>query len=284
VSVFARGSKSIDWVRENLIFTEYQYGDHIPGTCYRRRKDGDIVKKWGFFYLRIMLFDSYIQQRSETSSDSALVWAIETRVELETMTCDSEDLSAFYHFLYVVEKLLGDIYEFKAQHKKALQHRHKAIVAAKHEGSGYSTSLFNALNSMATLHVGTALKTGEGISFAEEAYNIAVEKFGPEHYIVQKATTTLIAVHLDKGSIAEAGDFARINYELLTQTGANTCRGQVALAKMQLAKAWLLAPPDQQMEGLEAAERDACSAFEISCSHPKSTYFALCSIVLADVM
>jgi hypothetical protein len=117
-----------------------------------------------------------------------------------------------------------------------------------------------------------------------------VEKFGPEHFIVQKATTTLIAVHLDTGSIPEAGDFARINYELLTQTTANTCRVQVALSKMQLAKAWLLAPPNQQSEGLEAAEeaetlaRDACTAFEIGCSHRKSTYFALFSIALADVM
>jgi hypothetical protein len=84
---------------KTLIFTEYQYGDHIPGTCYRKRKDCDLVKEWGLFYLRIMLIDSYNQQRTETSSDSALVWAIETRVELETMKCDPEDLSAFFHFV-----------------------------------------------------------------------------------------------------------------------------------------------------------------------------------------
>jgi hypothetical protein len=54
-------------------------------------------------------------------------------------------LKIFQRFFisYVVEKLLGDIYEFKAQHKKALLHRHKAIIAAKHEGSGYSKSSFS---------------------------------------------------------------------------------------------------------------------------------------------
>jgi MYND finger len=74
-----------------LISSEYQYGEHIPGTCFRQRKNGEMIKEWKLFTLRNMLTESYIQQRTAASSDTALVFAIETRAVLETRRDNPDD-------------------------------------------------------------------------------------------------------------------------------------------------------------------------------------------------
>jgi tetratricopeptide (TPR) repeat protein len=199
---------------KTLRFLEYQYGKHIPGTCYRQRKNGEMIKEWKLFTLRNKLTASFIQQFTAASSDTALVWAIETRGELETRRGNPDDRSLFFEFIYTVETQLADIYEEKSQHQKALHHRQEALAAARHEGPGYSLTLFVALKDMAALH---ALNNGKGIIYAEEAYNLVAVEYGPEHPTVQTVAMTLISVYLEAGRYAEAGDFARINYESLTQ-------------------------------------------------------------------
>jgi MYND finger len=66
-----------------LISSEYQFGEHIPGTYCRQRRNGDMIEEWKLFTLRNMLTESYIQQHTAASSDTALVFAIETRAMLQ---------------------------------------------------------------------------------------------------------------------------------------------------------------------------------------------------------
>jgi MYND finger len=275
-----------------LISSEYQFGDHIPGTCCRQRRNGDMIEEWKLFTLRNMLTESYIQQRTAASSDTALVFAIETRAILEARRGSSEDQPVFFQCIYAVEKHLGDIYELKSQHRKALHHRLEALAAAKLEGPGYSPNLFMALDDMATLH--TTLKTGEGIGFAEQAYNLVVEEYGPDHSTVQNAAMTLIATYLDSDRFAEAGNFARINYELLSQSNNVEDSLLIEVAKMQVSRAWLLTPPALRIdhEAAEEAEtlaREACDKFMANKKNKHSedvltTDLASSYVTLADVM
>jgi tetratricopeptide (TPR) repeat protein len=266
--------KMIALYEKTLIFLEYQYGEHILGTWYRRRKNGDMIKELKIFTLRNMLTESYIQQFTTASSDSALVWAMETRAVLETRRGNSDDRSLFFEYMYTVETQLADIYEEKSQHQKALHHRQEALAAVRNEGPGYSLKLFVALKDMAALH---ALNHGKGIIYAEEAYNLVAVEYGPEHPTVQTAAMTLISVYLEAGRFAEGGDFARINYESLTQLNKvdkrkptsfslslHSLPEMLAMAKTQVARAWLLTPPDQRIGGPEAAEEAETLAREAS--------------------
>jgi tetratricopeptide (TPR) repeat protein len=284
--------KAIALYEKTLISCEYQFGEHIRGTCYRRRKNGDRIKEWQLFSFRNMITESYIQQRTVASSDSALKWAIETRAALEARRGNSDDRSLFFAYLHAVETHLSDIYEAKADLQKALHHRQEALAAAKHDGPGFSQELFNTLNSLASLH--TLLNTGEGITFSEEAYNIVVNEYGPEHIIAQTATMTLIGVYLEAGRFLDAGRFARINYEDLTRSKTGPDKELVAMSKMQVARAWLLTPPDQCTGGPAAAEeaetlaREACNELIIhkmtGVEDTSNSNLASCYGTLADVM
>lgn len=96
---------------------------------------------------------------------------------------------------------------------------------------------------------------------------------GPEHPKVQSVATTLIDCYVAMGNFVDAGRFARINYECLSDPNSKTDRKSdvFALAKKQLAGIWILTPADQRDQGPEVAEeaetlmREACDILEKGC-------------------
>jgi hypothetical protein len=78
-------------------------------------------------------------------------------------------------------------------------------------------------------------------------------KHGPEHPDVQGAAIYLIDSCLEMGNFIDAERFARINYECLIDPNNKVVRKAVAIGKMQMARVWLLTPPDQRIGGPAAA-------------------------------
>lgn len=286
--------KAIKIMKKTLLVAEHQYGDRVPGQIFRVRKDGTTIKDWPLFKIREMIAYIYINQYDAASLDIALAYATETRAELEMRRNDHNAPDQFFQFMFVVDSQLGDIHKKKMQFDQCLHHVQEALVAARYFGPAYSRSLYHALSNLANTHV--VLKTGDGANFAEEAYNLASEEFGPEHPEVHEAATILINIYQDTGNFVDAERFARINYESLKDPNNNVDpEGDLlALGKNQVARLWLLTPPDQRIGGEQAAEeaetlsREACAIFEglemNGANDPMSSQLGLALTTLAEIM
>jgi tetratricopeptide (TPR) repeat protein len=286
--------RAIKMMKRALLIAEHQYGDRSAGETFRKRKDGTVVKDWPLFDVREMIVYIYINQFDVTSLDIALAYATETRAELEMRRNNHDDPDKFFQFMFAVDSQLGDIHKKKMQFDKCLHHVQEALVAARYFGPTYSKSLYHALSNLANTHV--VLKTGDGANFAEEAYNLASEEFGPEHPEVHEAATILINIYQDTGNFVDAERFARINYESLNDPNNNVDRESdlFALGKNQVARLWLLTPPNQRIGGEQAAEeaetlsREACAIFEglemNGANDPMSSQLGLTLTTLAEIM
>jgi hypothetical protein len=266
-----REGRNIIYLRSLILFTEYQYGDQIPGECFRRRNNGFAFKKdWFLFNLRDALAENYINQNTIASFDIALAYATETRAQLEMRRSNDDDREIFFHFIYRANTQLGCILGKTLRYEESRCHYQEALTAARHcqqedENKLESSDLFYALKNMASI-----LRNGEGTKYAEEAYILVSSQHGPEHPDVQEAAAYLVDSCLQIRNFADAERFARITYECLIDPNNNVDRkgAIIALAKRQMAKVWLLTPPDQQIGGIEAAEEaetlalEACDIFE----------------------
>ena len=252
-----RNGRNIRYFKDALLVVEYQLGDRIPEECFRRLKSGAIFKDWPLFRLREILTESYTNQSTAASFDIALGYAVETRVQLEMRRNNAEDRNIFFNCIYNVNTQLGDIFMKTMRYKESLYHMQEALAAARHvehDTNGQPSTLIQALQNMAHIH--STLKNGEGANYAEEVYILVSELHGPEHPRVQDSAMYLISIYLDTGNLVDAERFARINYECLVDPNNNTDRmGRLfAYGKMQIARVWLLTPPEQRIGGLEAAE------------------------------
>jgi MYND finger len=265
-----REGKNINFLKGAVLFAEYQFADLVAGEAYHRLKNGVVFKNdWLLFNLRDMLTESYINQNTVASFDIALGYATETRAYLEMRRIHDDDRKMFYHFIYRVNSQLGHVYMNTMRNVEALFHMEEALKAARigeTQSNEDSTNLIQALKSMADIH--SLLKNGEAAKYAEEAYILVSGKHGPEHPDVQGAATYLIDSCVEMGNFIDAERFARINYECLIDPNNKVIRKAVAIGKMQMARVWLLTPPDQRIGGPEAAEeaeklsREACAMLE----------------------
>lgn len=286
--------KAMKIMKRALLVAEHQYGDRVPGETFRMRKDGTTVKDWTLYNIREIITYLYINNFDATSLDIALAYATDTRAELEMRRNIQTDPDLYFQLMFAVDSQLGDIYKKKMQFDKSLHHVQEALVAARYFGPTYSKSLYHALSSLANTHV--VLKTGEGANFAEEAYNLASEEFGPEHPEVHEAASILINIYQDTGNFVDAERFARINWESLKDPNSNVDRNGdlFALGMNQVARLWLLTPPDQRIGGEEAAEeaetlsREACGIFERlemnGANDPISSQLGLSLTTQAEIM
>jgi hypothetical protein len=266
-----REGKNISRLKKFLLFAEYQFGDQVPGECFRRREDGATFKNdWILFFIRSDLIRCYIEQDTVASSQIALDCATENRIQLEMRRSNTEDREMFFDNIYRVNNQLGKILIHMMRYDEALYHNQEALKAARigyELNSRNETILFEALKGMAQIN--RILRNGKtAAEYAEEAYLFMSGQHGPEHSDVQKAGTCLIDSYLETENFADAERFARINYECLIDLKNNTDRKWVATGKSQLARVWLSTPPDQRIGGPEAAleaetlAREACDIYE----------------------
>ena len=273
-----REGRTIRWLEETILFVENQLRDQVPGEFYRRLKYGDIIKNdWGLFNLRNELTQCYIRQNTAATYEIALGYATETRARLEMRRSDVDHRWMFFRSIHRVNTQLGFILRHTMRYKEALDRMQEALDAArlfvddKNKGETVwsdDDSLIQALNNVARLQ--NLLKSGEGAKYAEEAYTLASNQYGPEHPRVQSAATCLIDCCVATGNIVDAERFARINYECLNDLNSNTDRKSrvFANAKIQLAVIWLSTRSEQRDGGSEAAEeaealaREACDIIE----------------------
>jgi MYND finger len=273
-----REGKNINFLKTAVLFTEYHFAEPVPGENFHRLKNGAIFKNdWLLFNLRDLLAESYITQNSVAAFEIAMTYAVVTRAQLELRRSNDNDRKMFYHFIYRANSQLGHIYMNTMRNVEALYHMEEALAAARSgltDPEEESTNLIQALKSMADIH--SLLKNGEAARHAEEAYIIVSGKHGPEHPDVQGAATYLIDSCVEMGNFVDAERFARINYECLIDPNNKGIRKAVAIGKMQLARVWLLTPPDQRIGGAETAaeaERLAKEACEILDNIPRSDGF-----------
>ena len=261
-------------MEKTLLFAESQFRDLVPGECYRQLKNGVTYKTdWDLFALRDLLTDSYFRQNTAATFEIALGYATETRAQLEMRRSNNDYRETFFSCIYRVNTLLSCIFCGTIRYEQALYHWQEALAAARlceyDDKSGkHPENLITALLNTARGY--TKLRNGGGATYAEEAYSIVSALYGPEHPEVQRVATYLIDCYEVMGNFVDAGRFARINYECLSDPNSNTDRkGQVfASAKGQLAEKWARTPAAQRDQGPEVAEkaeilmREACDILE----------------------
>jgi tetratricopeptide (TPR) repeat protein len=291
-----RTGRNISFLKGAVLYAEYQFGEQVPGECFRRLKNGVTFKNdWLLFTLRDSLTESYVKQNTVASFDTALGYATETRAQLEMRRSNDDDREMFFHNIYRVNTQLGHIFIYMIRYEEALCHMQEALTAAKHDGNENNekpSNLIQALKNMSS--ISGLLKNGEGAKYAEEAYNLVSGQHGPEHPEVQEAATCLIDSCLEMRNFVDAERFARITYECLIDPNNTNIRKAVAIGKMQLARVWLRTPPEQRIGGAEAAEeaeklsRKACDIFENigrgGFDHPITVCLSMSHATLAEVM
>jgi hypothetical protein len=254
-----REGRNISYYRGTLLLAEYQFGDQYPGECYRRRKNGDTFRDdWILFKLRELLVESYIRQSTVAALDSALIYATETRTQLEMRRSNEDDQQICLHFIYRINTQMGNILRKTMRYEQSLYHTQEALAAVRlieydDENKLQSMNLFFALKDIAYT---SGLLKNDGTKYAEEAYNFVSSQYGPEHPDVQDSASCLIDSYLQMGKFVDAERFARITNECLLDPSNNTdCKSKLfAYAKMQLARIWMLTPADKRIRGSEGAE------------------------------
>ena len=260
-----REGRTISYLEKTLLFAESQFRDQVPGECYRQFRNGVTFKKdWA------LLTESYILQNTVATFEIALGYATETLAQLEMRRSNDNYRVMLFAFIFRVNTLLGHICSGMMRHEQSPYHWQEALAAARLCDYENKSEKQPKILIQALLNFAKAYSGGGGAKYAEEAYGIVSALNGPEHPEVQRAATTLIDCYGLMGNLVDAGRFARINYECLSDPNSNTDRkGEVfALAKKQLAVIWFLTPADQRDQGPEAAEeaetlmREACDIFD----------------------
>lgn len=263
-----RDGRNANYIKRILLLAEYQFGEQIPGECYRRLKNGATFREnWIMFTLREILTETYINQNTHAACDIALGYATETLAQLELRRNNADDRKRSFYYLYRVHTQLGNIFKRSMRYEEGLHHMQEALAAARHVDYRNDEGPLVLIEALKNMAGGCALMNREAAKYAEEAYILASGHYGPEDPRVQDSATYLIDSCLQAKNYIDAERFARITYECMIDP--NNCGGKLVTdGKIQLARVWLHTPSDQRTGGPEAAEeaetmiREACEAIE----------------------
>jgi hypothetical protein len=245
-----------------------------------------------------MLIAKYIKLDTVALFDTALVYAAETRAQLEMKRSSADDRDKYFYHIYGINIQMGMISKRMMRYELALNYMQEALAAARlvgHEVDGKQLSLSDALTHVA--EICGLLKNREGIKYAEEVYILLSGQLGPEHLDVQSKATLLIDSYMEMENFVDAERFARITYECLIDPRNKVDQKSERFAHgiMQVARVWIGTPPDQRIGGPEAAEeaeaiaRKACEIFndierDEGFDGRISTILSASHIILASVM
>jgi hypothetical protein len=218
-----------------LSYADYQFGEHVAGSKYRERSDGQRIDNWDVdinILLKIItkIINIYVANPSLSTIilDNKMFPYLERSLHILSpwmVTIDSDatnhsnglSFEQTNHLLwlsYTTEGNMAIIAIRRNQFDVAEGHCHRSLAHSRRlgvEGENKTTSIFEALRT----YVGLRQNQGDfpsAVSFAEEAYNVCVDAYDPVHPQVQEAAGMLISSLIFQGDLFNAERFADQTY------------------------------------------------------------------------
>jgi tetratricopeptide (TPR) repeat protein len=225
-------------LNESLKYTEFQFGNRIPGKAYRQSGNRGRINNFQVeINIMIFIYNSLISICKEEKSlsvmdcDEMILPYYEKMLELLKPWSLCVDLDAanrvdsliknqideMLRRLSETEKIVATIYQHRNQFVIAESHCQRAISYARRyneEGKTKTTLLLNALTIYCELRIHQGDFEG-GVQLAEEAYNYVAVAYNPVHPQVQKAACTLIGCLIHKGDLYDAERFSQVTLDSL---------------------------------------------------------------------
>jgi tetratricopeptide (TPR) repeat protein len=252
-------------VLEHLLsYADYQFGQHVAGSKYRERSDGQRIDNWNvdiniLFEISTRLSNIYATNPSLSTiiRDNKIFPHLERSLHILSpwmVTIDSDatnqsnslSLEQTNELLEKSSSIEGDMAVVamnRNQFYVAEGHCHRRLAHSRRlgvEGEDKTTSIFEALRNYVTLRQHQGDFSG-AVSFAEEAYNVCVDAYDPVHPQVQEAAGILINSLIHKGDLFNAERFAEQTYANLRdvkngmdQEGEEVAEGAYNLAGVLL--------------------------------------------------
>jgi hypothetical protein len=224
-------------VLEHLLsYADYQFGQHVAGSKYRERSDGQRISNWNVDIGILLLISRkmaniYIANPSLSTlvRDNKVFPHLERSLHILRpwmVTIDSDANNQEYNSLsfgktnYLLEESfskevnMATVAMNRNQFDVAEGHCHQCLAHSRKlgiEGENKTTLILQALNVYVTLRQYQGDFSG-AVTFAEEAYNVCVDAYDPVHPQVQKAAGMLISSLIKQGDLFNAERFAEQTY------------------------------------------------------------------------
>jgi hypothetical protein len=249
-------------VLEHLLsYADYQFGQHVAGSKYRERSDGQRISNWNVDIGILLLISRkmaniYIANPSLSTlvRDNKVFPHLERSLHILRpwmVTIDSDANNQEYNSLsfgktnYLLEESfskevnMATVAMNRNQFDVAEGHCHRCLAHSRKlgiEGEDKTTSIFEALRTYVILRQHQGDFSG-AVSLAEEAYNVVVDTYDPVHPQVQEAAGILISSLINQGDLFNAGRFADQTYANLRdiKNGMNQKGEEVAEGAYNLA-------------------------------------------------
>jgi hypothetical protein len=221
-----------------LSYADYQFGQHVAGSKYRERSDGQRIDNWDVeidilfliskkisnIYvanpsLSTMIRDKKIYPYLEISLLILSPWmiTIDTDANNQSSSLSFEQTNYLLRQSSLIEGNAAQVAINRHQLDVAEGHCHRCLAYSRKlgvEGEDKTTYIFEALRTYVVLrqHQGDL---ASAVSFAEEVYNVCVDAYDPVHPQVQQAAGILINCLMNQGDLFNAERFADQTYQNL---------------------------------------------------------------------
>lgn len=239
-----------------MAWSDYQFGDRIPGKNYRERSNGDRVNNWNveidtIFSMTMRLFKINVANPKLASpclDRSVLLlqpWLNSLDSNLKSNVMDKNQIDRLLSELVETERFQCAMAQSRNDYSAALIHCEHGLVYAKRfrlEGELKVIAIFTALSTFIEIKMGLG-HYSEAVVLSEEAYNIVAIFYNPVHQWVQAAAGYLIMALTNSGNYKDAERFAEQTLANLRdpRNGADPKSIQVADGAANLADAILRA-------------------------------------------
>jgi tetratricopeptide (TPR) repeat protein len=219
-------------VLEHLIsYSEYQFGDRVPGKAYRERKDGDRIDNWTVemgilmtIYNNLVNVNSTDESLSMIDSNNLRLPYHEKMLELsrpwsskldsnstsQVDSLDKDQINSLLYLLSTTERNIAIILNHRNKFVLAESYCQQALSHARLYEGREEDKIDLVCSVLAAYH---NLRSFQGnfidaLPFAEEAYDIVAIAYNPVHPKVQQAAGMLIECLMHKGDLYNAERFA----------------------------------------------------------------------------
>jgi hypothetical protein len=243
-----------------LSYADYQFGQHVAGSKYRERSDGQRIANWTVdinilqeiiikitnIYaanpsLSLIILDSKMYPYLERSLHILSPWmvTIDSDANNQSNSVSFEQINCLLGLSSHTEGLVAMVAMRRKQFDVAEGHCHRCLAHSRRlgvEGETKTTSIFQALCAYVDLRQHQGDFSG-AVTFAEEAYNVCVDAYDPVHPQVQEAAGMLINSLIRQGDLFNAERFADQTYQNLrdVKNGMDQRGDEVAMGAYNLA-------------------------------------------------
>jgi hypothetical protein len=218
-----------------LSYADYQFGEHVAGSKYRERSDGQRISNWNVDLNILLKISTRITNIYATNASlGAMIRNNKMFAHLDRslhilspwmVTIDSDTINQSSSLSFeqtnnllkqssTTEGNMAMVAIRRNQFDIAEGHCHRCLAYSRRlgvEGEDKTTLIFEALRSYVTLRHRQGDFSG-AISLAEEAYNVCVDAYDLVHPQVQEAAGMLIHSLVNQGDLFNAERFAEQTY------------------------------------------------------------------------